>query len=237
MCSVAQSCLTLLRPHGLYPARLLCPWDFSSKNTGEGCHCLLQGIFLSQGLNLYFLPWQADSLPLSHLGSQCRPWLVLNWRKKWQPTILAWRILRTEEPGGLQYMRSQRVRHEWATNTFIFTLVLNRLPWRFSGKMNRSYIHISVQFSCSAVSDSLRLHGLQHARPPCPSPTPRVYSHSCPLSWWYHPTISSSVVPFSSHLQSFQVSGSFQMSQLFTSGGQSIGVSASTSFFPMNIQD
>ena len=95
----------------------------------------------------------------------------------------------------------------------------------------------SVQFSCSVVSDSLWPPGLQHARPPCPSPTPRIYSNSCPLSWWCHPTISSSVIPFSSHLQSFPASGSFQMSQLFESGGQSIEVSASTSVLTMNIQD
>ena len=93
-----------------------------------------------------------------------------------------------------------------------------------------------VQFSHSVMSDSLRSHGLQHARPPCPSPTPRVYSDSCPLSWWCHPTISSSVVPFSSHLQSFPASGSFQMSQFFPSAGQSIRVSASASVLPMNIQ-
>ena len=80
-------------------------------------------------------------------------------------------------------------------------------------------------------------HGLQHARLPCPSPTPWVYSNSCPLSQWCHPTISSSVVPFSSCLQSFPASESFQMSRLFASGGQSIGVSASTSVLPMNIQD
>ena len=95
----------------------------------------------------------------------------------------------------------------------------------------------SVQFSCSVLSDSLLLHGLQNARPPCPSPTPRVYSNSCPLSHWCHPTFSSSVVPFSSHLQSFPASGSSQMSQFITSGGQSIGVSASTSVLPVNIQD
>ena len=94
----------------------------------------------------------------------------------------------------------------------------------------------SVPFSCSVVSDSLRPHGLQHTRPPCP-PTPGVHSDSCPLSRWCHPTISSSVVPFSSHLQSFPASGSFQMSQLFSSGGQSIGASASASVLPMNIQD
>jgi len=98
-------------------------------------------------------------------------------------------------------------------------------------------IYASVQFSCSAVSDSLQTHGLQHARPPCPSPTPRAYSNSCPLSWWCHPTISYSVVPFSSHLQSFPASGFFPMSQFFASGGQSIGVSTSASALPMNIQD
>ena len=94
----------------------------------------------------------------------------------------------------------------------------------------------SVQFSSSVVSDSLPPNGLQYARPPCPSPTPRVYSNSCPLSGWCHPTISSSVVPFSC-LQAFPASGAFQMSQFFTSGGQSSGFSASTSVLPMNIQD
>ena len=95
----------------------------------------------------------------------------------------------------------------------------------------------SVQLSCSVVSDSLWPHELQHARPPCPSPTPGVYPNSCPLSRWGHLTISSSVVPFSSCLQPFPTSWSFQMSQLFTSGGQNIGVSASTSVLPMNTQD
>ena len=95
----------------------------------------------------------------------------------------------------------------------------------------------SVQISCSVMSDSLWLHGLQHARPPCPSPTPGVYSNSFPLSWWCHPTILSSVVPFSSHLQSFPASGSFLMSQLFASGGWTVGVSASASVLQMNIQD
>ena len=93
------------------------------------------------------------------------------------------------------------------------------------------------QFSHSAVSNSLQPHGLQHTRLPCPSPTPGAYSNSCPLSWWCHPTISSSVVPFSSCLQSFPASGSTLMSQFFISGGQSIEVSASASVLPMNIQD
>ena len=94
-----------------------------------------------------------------------------------------------------------------------------------------------VQFSCSVVSDSLQPHGLQHARPPCPWPTPGVHSDSHPSSQWCHPAISSSVVPFSSCPQSFPASGSFPMSQFFPSGGQSIEVSASTSVLPMNIQD
>ena len=96
---------------------------------------------------------------------------------------------------------------------------------------------LSVQFNCSVVSDSLQPHEMQHARPPCPSPTPGVYPNSCPLSRWCHPAITSSIIPFSSCLQSFPASGSLQMSQLFASGGQSTGVSASTSVLPMNTQD
>ena len=97
--------------------------------------------------------------------------------------------------------------------------------------------HKNVQFSCSVVSDSLRPHGLQHARLPCLSPTPRACSNSCPSHRWCHPTISSSVTPFSSHLWSFPAAGSFQRSRFFASGSQSIGVSASASVLTMNIQD
>ena len=95
----------------------------------------------------------------------------------------------------------------------------------------------SVQFSCSVVSDSLRPHESQHARPPCPSPSPGVHSNSRPFSRWCHPAISSSVVPFSSCLQSLPASESFPMSQLFAWGGQSAGVSASASVLPMKTQD
>ena len=114
--------------------------------------------------------------------------------------------------------RSQRMKKKW----------LVTYPW--------PHIFSSVQFSRSVVSDSLWSHGLQHARPPCPSPTPRVHPNPCASSRWCHPTISSSVVPFSSHPQSFPASGSFQMSRLFASGGQSIGVSAS-SVLPKNTQN
>ena len=99
-------------------------------------------------------------------------------------------------------------------------------PWRFN----------SVHFSHSVVANSLQPHRLHHTRLSCPSPTPRACSNSCPSSWWCHPTISSSVVPFSSCLQSFPASGSFPVSQFFASGGQSIGVSASGSVLPLSIQ-
>ena len=107
-----------------------------------------------------------------------------------------------------------------------FSRFQNHCRWWFS----------SVQFSRLVVSDSLQPHEPQHTRPPCPSPNPGVHPNPCPLSQWYHPTISSSAVPFS-FPQSFPASGPFQMSQLSTSGGQSIGVSASTSVFSMNTQN
>ena len=97
--------------------------------------------------------------------------------------------------------------------------------------------HQFGQFSHSVGSDCLQPHGQQYSRLPCPSPTPGAYSNSCPLSWWCHQTISSSIIPFSSKHQSFPASRSFQMSQFFVSGGQSIRVSASASVLPINIQD
>ena len=135
-----------LRPHGLY--RLLCPRDSPGKNTGVGCHALLQGTFPTQGSNLGIL--------------QCRQILY------------------------------------WPTHQCSFSSVQS--------------------LSCVWLFET---HGLQRARLPCPSPTPGACSNSCPLSQWCHPTISSSVIPFSSRLQSFPASGSFPMSQLFASGGQS----------------
>ena len=98
-------------------------------------------------------------------------------------------------------------------------------------------VHCSLLFSCSVMSDYLQPHRLQHTRLPCPSPPPGACSNSCPSNWWCHPTISSSVIPFSSCPQSFPASGSFQMGWLFTSGGQSTGALASASVLPMDIQD
>ena len=128
----------------------------------------------------------------------------------------------------------------WDNTMWPKVLILNdivRLCDMASPNLNYYIDYQFSQFSHSVMSDSLQPHGLQHARPSCPSPTPRVYSNSCPLSRWWHPTVSSSVIPFSSRLQSFPASGSCQMSQFFASGGQSIGVSASASVLSVNIQD
>ena len=121
----------------------------------------------------------------------------------------------------------------WAYFSYVVVSPGFRKPWWVSWAQTNS----SVQFSHSVMSDSLRPHEPQHARPPCPSPTPGVYPNLCPSSQWCHPAISSSVVPSSFCPQSFPASGYFPMSQLFASGGQSIGVSASTSVLPMNTQD
>ena len=165
----------------------------------------------------------------------------------------------TGRPGVLQSMGLQTVRHDWATelnwtelNWRAILTILTSSNFNFDILMSdiSNFMHVSFkpqnmvifisrrgQFSCSVMSDSLWPHETQHARPPCPSPTPGVYPNPCALSCWCHPTISSSVVPFSSCSQSFPASGSFEMSQLFASGGQSIGVSSSTSVLPMNTQD
>ena len=109
--------------------------------------------------------------------------------------------------------------------------------WRLVQGWYKKIRRISSVTSVAQSCPTLPPHGLQQSRPPCPSPTPRAYSNSCPLSRWCHPMIPSSVVPFSSYLQSFPSSGSFQMSQFSSSGGQSIGISVPTSVLPMNIQD
>ena len=135
----------------------------------------------------------------------------------------------------------------WGVYVSVYYTVITKNFTRFMEMLQKWIFYLyglhfsSVQFSHSVMSNSLRPHGLapmvQHTRLPCPSPTPGVYSNSCSLSQWCHPIISYSVVPFSSCLQSFPPSGSFPMSQFFTSGGQSIGVSVSASVLPMNIQD
>ena len=160
--------------------------------------------------------WFEHSLALSFLGIGMKTPFPVLWPMLTFPSLLTY-----------------WVRH---FKSIMFLIIMIRLIWKFL------YIYFSgcmcsVQFSRSVVSDSLQSHGLQQIRPPCPSPTSGAYLNSCPSSWWCHQTISSSAVPFSYHFQSFLASGSFPMSQFFTSGGQSIGVSASASVLPMNIQD
>ena len=169
-------------------------------------------------------------------------------------SILAGRIPSVEEPCRLQSIGSQRVGHNWSdlacTHTHrclcvcvcvftAFSFVFNHLKQSKGTMSSMFYIYRLryenvFQFRRSVVSDCLRPHESQHARPPCPSPTPRVHSNSCPLSRWCHLAISSSVGPLFSCLQSLPASGSFPMSQLFTWGGQSIGVSVLASVLPMN---
>ena len=150
-------------------------------------------------------------------------------------------------------MGSQRFRHDWGTFTFtckilmcvyINTHICIYLISKHPSICFNTFVAFldfltlqSIQFSRSVLSSSLQPHELQHARPPCPSPTPGVYPNPCPSSRWCHPAISSSVAPFSSCPQSLPASGSFPMNQLFTWGSQSIGVSASASVLPMNTQD
>ena len=166
-----------VRPHRRQPTRLPRPWDSPGKNTGVGCHFLLQCMKVKSE---------------NEVAQSC---------------------LTLSDP--MDCMQPSRLLR----------------PWDFPGKSTAVGCH------CLLWSSSLRLHESQHTRPPCPSPTPGVYLNSCLLSQRCHPAISSSVIPFSSCPQSLPASGSFPMSQLFVSGGQSIGVSASISVLPMNTQD
>ena len=174
-----------VRPHRWQPTGLPCPSDSPGKNTGVGCHFLLQWMKVkSESEVAQSCPTLPDPMHCSLLGSSI-------------------------------YGISQARVLEWVAIAF------SESP--------------SVQFSHSVVSDCLWPLELQHARPPCPSPTPRVHPNSCPSSRWCHPAISSSVVPFSSCPQSLPASESFPMSQLFAWGGQSTGISALASFLPKNI--
>ena len=139
-----------------------------------------------------------------------------------------------------QYIKTKYTMIKWnlSQGWKDFSISTNQSVWYNTWTNQRmKTLWWSLFSSVTVMSNSLWPHGLQHARLPCPSPTPRACSNSCPSSQWCHPTISSSVVPFSSCLQSFPVSGSFPRSQFFALGGQSIGVSASASVLPMNIQD
>ena len=176
-----------------------------------GCHFLLQGVFLTQRLNPGLPHCRQTFYPLSHQGSPVLWMWDLNHKEGWVPK-------------------------NWCFWTVVLDKTLESLlDCKEIKPVNPQFS--SAQFTHSVVSDSLRRHGLQYPMLSYLSLSLGVCSNSCPLSWWCHPTITPSVVPFSSHHQSFPASGSFQMSQLFASGGRSIGVSASTSVLPMNTQD
>ena len=159
------------------------------------------------------------------------------------PTLVTPRTIAHQAPLSMGFSRQEH----WIGGHFLLQGIFTTRDWTLvsciAGKFftteppGKSIIGSSVQFSRSVVSDPLQPHESQHARPPCPSPTPGVHPNSCPSSQWCHPAISSSVVHFSSCPQSLPASGSFLISQLFAWGGQSIGVSASASVLPMNTED
>ena len=175
--------------NSLLPHGLFIPWNSPGQDTGLGSLSLLHGIFPTQGLN--------QGLP------HCR-WILYQLSHKGSPRILEWVAcpFSSESPQPRNWTRVSCIAGGFYT------------IWTIRGAHTNTFN--SVQFSSSVISNSLWPHGLQHARLPCPSPAPRAYSNSSPLSWWCHPTISSSVIPFSSCLQSFPASGSFLMSQFFT---------------------
>ena len=230
-CSVTQSCPTL-QPHGLQYPRLPLSLTISQSllklmSLSQWCHPSISPSVTP----FYSCP---QSLPAS--GSFPMSWLFASGGQNSKASASA-----SVLPMNIQGWFPLR-----STGLIFLTKGLSRVLQHHSVKasilqhsaffMVQLYIH-TVQFSHSVVSDSLRPHEPQHTRTPCPSPTHRVHPNPCLLSQWCHPTISSSVIPFSSCPQSCPASGSFQMSQLFISGGQSIGVSASISVLPMNIQD
>ena len=184
--------------------------------------------------------WGPDSLPSFLHGPHLLAWvtalssLYLHCRKQFDFESIVLNL--SERAIVISPIRFSAFQISWVY-FFKTTYPLILSSVRFGVSTRTLTMNITFQFSCSVMSYSLQPHESQHTRPPCPSPTPRVYSNSCSSSRWCHPAISSSVVPFSSCPQSLPASGSFPMSQLFSWGGQSIGVSTSASFLPMNTQD
>ena len=207
----------------------------------------------------WILEW--DVISFSRESSQPKDWTCISYvfcigtqvLYHWHQLGSQWNVYRTSTSSNLASMKwytyflgtftqvsiwntnSQKLhRSHIQEGVYTWYMILQATEGDAKGRV--SHWPCSFQFRRSVMSDYLQSHGPQHTRPPCPSPTSRGYSNSCSLSWWCYPTISSSAIPFSC-LQSFPASGSFQMSKLFASGGQSIGVSASTSVLPMNIKD
>ena len=193
----------------LQPHVLYSPWNSPSQNTGMGS---LPQTQVSQVAGGFFTSWATRET-----------FLELGLAQKRNVKTVKWTVLQPNH--NLLIQSNLHIAY------FTFQKSSNYHQFHFWNSFSW------IQFGHSVVSDSFQPHELQHARPPCRSPTPRVYPNPCPSSQWCRPTISSSVIPFSSWIQSFPTSESFQMSQLFTSGDQSIGVSVSMSGLPMNTQD
>ena len=208
LCYERESESLLVMSYSLQPCGRYSPWNSPGQNTGAGSLSCLQGIF----------PTQTSYPGLPH----CRR-ILYQLSHKGSPRILEW--------AAYLISRGSSQPRSWTGVSCIAGRFCTN--WARRGKPH----YVSVQFSRSVVSDSLWPHGLQHTRLPCPSPTPEACSNSCPSGQWYHPTISFSILPFSSCLQFFPASGSFPRSQFFTLGGQNTGVSALASVLPMNIQD
>ena len=188
-------------------------------------------IFKSANFENLWFPWRRSMLSVSH--SNPIRWICaicFLWQCIYMYTHTHKRICILTQ-GTLKSLHARKLLGSW----YLFWYYWKAKELRFSESLFSNHCK-SIQFSHSVTSETLQPNGLQHTRLPCPSPAPRAYSNSCPSSQWCYLTISSSVVPFSC-LQSYPASGSFQMNQLFTSGGQSIGVSASASVLPMNSQD
>ena len=249
-----------LQPHGLQPTRLLCPWDFPGQvrilewvaiSFSRGSSQPRDRTRISCTSGRFFTDWatrEAQYIMLYIIACYSYTYICMidSVFQVYSQVIQLYIYIYGDIylfffswPHHMACWILSSLTRDWTCPPLLEVQNLNKLDCQ--GSLSNTYIHIcifsSIQFSCSVVSDSLQPHELQHARPPCPSPTPGIYSNSCLLSQWCLPTISSFVVPFSSHLQSFSASGSFPMSQLFASGGQSIGVSALTSVLPTNTQD
>ena len=177
------------------------------------------------------------SLALNNVDPCCL--LFLEWLWNYQKLSAVLPMMEAIHFSSTTYLHSFSL--PWESSGFLFlleeSLLLHAVVFQKICVGSGPSLISSVQFSCSVVSNSLWPHDLQQARPPCPSQAPGVYSSSYPSSWWCHPTMSSSVIPFSSCPQSLPASGSFPMSQLFAWGGQSTGVSVSASVLPVNTQD
>ena len=219
--------------HGLEPTRLLCPWNSPGKNIAVGCHALLQVIF----------PTSDQTQVYCHADRFLTIWAIL----EAMPVLDMYPqkiIIQKDTSPQCSCSTNYTARHGSNVNVHRQMNGWRRLckrpstdEWMKKIMWYMNAVQYSVQFNHSVMSDSLWPHEPQHARPPCPPPTPGIHSNPCPSSRWCHPAISSSVVPFSSCPQSLPASRSFPMSQLFIWGGQSIGVSASTSVLLMNTQD